>query len=158
MTETLTDAASTGGGPPNALWMLNSLLVERATATDTGGAFTLHEQWITAAGNPPPHVHADQDEAFFVLEGQIEVTVGGDSSVVPAGGFAFGPRGVPHTYAVPEGTAHLLVIATPGGIEDFFRELGEPAGAFELPEPTAPDPQVVTSIAARHGITILPPS
>lgn len=157
MTATLTDTDPTAIEAPKALWMLNSLLVERATSADTGGAFTVHEQWVTAAGNPPPHVHEHHDEAFLVLEGQIEVTVGGETTVVPAGGFAFAPRGVPHTYAVPEGTARLIVIATPGGIEDFFRELGEPADALELPEPTPPDAREVTSIAARHGITILPP-
>ena len=55
------------------------------------------EQWTTAAGNPPPHVHSREDEAFLVVDGEIEVTVGDEAIVVPAGGFAFTPRGVPHT-------------------------------------------------------------
>ena len=64
---------------------------------------------------------------------------------------------MPHTYAVVDGTAHLYVIASPGGIERFFRDLGEPAAALELPAPSAPDVPAVVSTAARHGISILPP-
>jgi quercetin dioxygenase-like cupin family protein len=142
---------------PNALWMLNSLMIERATAEQTNGAFTLLEQWITADGNPPPHVHELEDEAFFVLEGEIDVTVGTTTTRLGPGGFGFAPRGVPHTYAIVEGMAHLLVIATPGGIERFFRDLGEPAGELALPEPSAPDVPFVVGTAACHGITILPP-
>lgn len=140
-----------------ALWMLNSLLIERATAGDTGGAYTVHEQWITPAGNPPPHVHRDEDEAFLVLSGSIDVTVGDATVAVGAGGFAFGPRGLPHTYAVTSDVAHLLVISSPSGAEAFFRAVGEPAAELALPQPAAPDVATVVATAARHGITILPP-
>ena len=140
-----------------ALWMLNSLMVERATAEQTNGAYSMLEQWITADGNPPPHVHSHEDEAFLVLDGEVDVTVGGHTTRLGPGGFAFAPRGVAHTYAVVDGTAHLYVIASPGGIEEFFRELGEPAATLELPTPSAPDVPTVVATAARHGITILPP-
>jgi mannose-6-phosphate isomerase-like protein (cupin superfamily) len=140
-----------------AIWLLNSLMVERATAQDTNGAYTMFEQWVTADGNPPPHVHEREDEAFLVLEGSIDVTVGGETTHVTAGGFAFGPRGVPHSYAVTSDLARLLIIATPGGSEHFFRQLGEPAQALGLPVPAAPDVPRVVSVAAQHGIAILPP-
>jgi hypothetical protein len=65
---------------------------------------------------------------------------------------------VPHTYAVTSDLAHLLVISTPGGIEDFFRELGTPAPTMTLPAAQAPDVAAVVETAARHGITILPPA
>jgi quercetin dioxygenase-like cupin family protein len=140
-----------------ALWMLNSLMVERVTADQTNGAYTMLEQWVTADGNPPPHMHTREDEAFLVVDGEIDVTVGENTTRLGPGGFAFAPRGVPHTYAVVDGTAHLYVIASPGGIEGFFRDLGEPAGALELPPPSAPDVPAVVSTAARHGISILLP-
>ena len=47
------------------LWMLNSLMVERATADQTNGAYSVLEQWVTADGNPPPHQHTHEDEAFL---------------------------------------------------------------------------------------------
>lgn len=140
-----------------ALWMLNSLLIERATAGDTGGAYAVHEQWITPAGNPPPHQHRHEDEAFLVLAGSIDVTVGDTTVALGPGGFAFGPRGVPHTYAVTSETAHLLVISSPAGAERFFRAVGQVAASLDLPEPAAPDVATVVATAARHGITILPP-
>jgi len=149
------DAAARDGD--RAMWMLNSLLVERATAEQTNGAFTLLEQWLTPEGNPPPHVHTHEDESFLVMEGNVEVTVGDTTTVLGPGDFAFAPRGVPHGYAVREGLAHIYVIVTPGGLERFFRKLGEPAGAMSLPAPAEPDVPFVISTAAAHDITILPP-
>lgn len=143
--------------PGQALWMLNTLMVERVTAAQTNGAYSVLEQWLTADGNPPPHVHSHEDEAFLVVDGEIDVTVGETTTRLGPGGFAFAPRGVPHTYAIVDGIAHLYVIASPGGIEEFFRELGEPAGALDLPTPSTPDVPAVISTAARHGISILPP-
>jgi quercetin dioxygenase-like cupin family protein len=148
---------NTTTAPSQALWMLNSLMVERVTADQTNGAYSMLEQWITADGNPPPHMHTHEDEAFLVVDGEIDVTVGETTTRVGPGEFAFAPRGVPHTYAVVSDTAHLFVIASPGGIEHFFRDLGEPAPALELPTPSAPDVPTVVATAARHGISILPP-
>jgi hypothetical protein len=51
----------------------------------------------------------------------------------------------------------MYVIATPGGIEHFFRDLGEPAGSLTIPHPAAPDVDHVVGTARRHGIAILPP-
>jgi hypothetical protein len=102
-------------------------------------------------------VHAREDDAVVGVGGEVDVTVGETTTGVGRGGFAFAPRGVPHTYAVVDGTAHLYVIASPGGIETFFRDLGEPAAALEVPSPSAPDVPAVVSTAARHGISILPP-
>jgi quercetin dioxygenase-like cupin family protein len=104
------------------------------------------------------HTHDHEDEAFLVLEGSIDVTVADSTTSVQAGGFAFGPRGVPHSYAVTSEQAHLLVISSPGGIEDFFRELGTPAQTLAVPSPQAPDVAAVVEAAASHGITILPPA
>ena len=137
--------------------MLNTLMIERATSDDTAGQYTVLETWGTAAGDPPPHVHDHEDEAFFVLEGTVEVTVGGVTTSLSPGGFAFGPRGVPHTYATTSPVSRMLVINSPGGAERFFRAVGAPAQAPELPQPQAPDVGKVVSIAAAHGITILPP-
>lgn len=144
-------------GDHQALWLLNSLMVERATAADTAGAYTIYEQWITADGNPPAHVHEHEDEAFLVLEGSIDVWVDGTTAHLEPGGFAFGPRGVPHTYAVTSDLARILVIASPGGCEEFFRDLGNPAEDLMLPTPVAPDVARVVTVAAEHGIKILPP-
>jgi hypothetical protein len=51
-----------------------------------------------------------------------------------------------------------LIITTPGGAEQLFRELGEPTESLVLPVSVAPDVPRVVSVAAEHGISILPPS
>lgn len=136
------------------LWMLNTLMTVLATGDDTGGAYSVLRQRQTPAGNPPLHTHRDEDEAFYVIAGEVRFTVGGVTTVAGAGDFAFAPRGVPHGYEVTSDEADLLVLANPGGIERFFREVGAPAPEAVLPEPAAPDIDRVVATAARHGIEI----
>lgn len=136
------------------LWMLNTLMTVVAGADETGGAYTLLRQRQTPAGNPPPHTHRDEDEAFYVIAGEVRFTVDGVTTVAGAGDFTFAPRGVPHGYEVTSDEADLLVLANPGGIERFFREVGAPAPEAVLPEPTAPDIERVVATAARHGIEV----
>lgn len=162
MTTTLTTntqavAPATGDGH-QALWMLNTLLIEHATAQDTGGQYSVVEVWGTAAGDPPPHLHADTDEAFLVLEGTVDVTLDGITTSLSAGGFAFATRGVPHAYATTSEVSRMIVIASPAGSnEAFFRSVGTPADRLELPVPQAPDVGTVVRHAAANGTTILPP-
>lgn len=62
----------------------------------------------------PPHVHFSSDEAFYVLEGQMEFLVGTDRTVVPAGTLVVVPRGTTHTFAtVGDSDARILVVMTP---------------------------------------------
>jgi mannose-6-phosphate isomerase-like protein (cupin superfamily) len=145
------------GDRHQASWVTNSLMIERATAEDTGGLYSVWEMWATADGTPPPHMHENEDEAFLVLAGSMDVTVGGVTTSVGPGGFAFAPRGVPHAFAITSDVARLVLIATPGGAEQFFRAAGEPATAMALPVPQPPDVAVLVEIAARNGITIAGP-
>lgn len=144
-------------GEGRALWMLNTLMTVKATGAETGGAFSLLEQVVTPAGNPPVHVHADHDEAFYVLDGEVDVWVGDERTRCGTGTFALAPRGVPHTYAVRSDEARLLVLGAPAGIDEFFVEVGEPAGDRHLPAPTEPDVGHVAAVGARHGIDVLGP-
>ena len=72
---------------------------------------------------PPLHVHDREDECFYVLEGELSVRCGGDAFAAAAGGFVFLPRGRPHRFWAVDRPARLLLIAVPGGIEDYFREI-----------------------------------
>lgn len=147
-----------------ATWFLNGLVTTKARAAETGGSFGLAEHLVTAAANPPLHVHTDEEESFYVLDGEIEVEVDGAVETVRAGSFALVPRGARHTFRVLTDTARMLVIssapggATNGGFEDFVDSVGSPATARVLPQPQAPDPVALTMAAAAHGIEILPPA
>jgi quercetin dioxygenase-like cupin family protein len=140
------------------IWSFNMLMDVKATSEETGGALTAIDTRLTPAANPPMHVHRTEDEAFFLLEGEIEFFLGDtESRVARAGDFVFGPRGVPHRFEVRAPEARMLVLGTPGGAEHFFQELGEPATAATLPVPQAPDVAHVVAVAAAHDIEILPP-
>jgi hypothetical protein len=76
-----------------------------------------------------------------------------------AGSFAFGPKGVPHTFYAEAGGAKALVGFAPMQFEGFQREVGEPAPDRVLPPPLEghPDMELLLPIAARNGMQILGP-
>ena len=103
--------------------------------------------------------HPDEDEWFYVLEGEFTFYVGDTRLSLPAGSFAFGPMGVPHTFiAGPQG-GKALIGFQPFLFEGFLREVGEPAVERVLPPPleAPPDMERLLPIAARNGMQILGP-
>jgi quercetin dioxygenase-like cupin family protein len=141
------------------IWSFNMLMDVKASADETGGALSVIDSWLTADANPPRHVHRGADEAWYLLEGEVEFFLGDAAPrVAVPGDFVFGPRGVPHRFEVRTPQARMLVLTTPGGGERFFQELGEPAGVATLPVPQAPDVEKVVTVAAAHGIDIFPPA
>ncbi|HMO64422.1 MAG TPA: cupin domain-containing protein [Verrucomicrobiota bacterium] len=120
---------------------------------DTGGQFALVHVLVVPDGGVPPHVHRHEDETFHVLEGELEVRVGGHTKTLRAGDTLFAPRGIPHSPWNRSGQpVRVLVTITPAGFENFFREVDEIA---ELREVT---PQEVAAMSARHGCEFLPPA
>ncbi|GLZ06393.1 cupin [Actinomadura sp. NBRC 104412] len=138
--------------------MINSWMRFVTTAEDTGGRLAVLEQRITPAGEPPRHVHANEDEAFYVLEGRLAATLGDDTTLSAGPGeLMFLPRGIPHSLHVRTDEARLLVMLNPAGFEKFFAAVGEPARGDGPPEPTTPDVEAIAAEAARYGVTLLPP-
>ncbi len=141
-----------------ATWFFNALMTTKASAVETGGAYTLTEHLVTAACNPPLHVQAEEDEAFYVLDGEIDFEVDGDVVTATPGTFAFVARGAAHLFRVRTETARMLVITSgkpADNLEDFFLGMGEPATERALPTPTAPDPDRLERLCARTGIQLL---
>ena len=112
---------------------------------------------------PPLHLHRADDEAWFVLEGEMSFFVAGDDPIrVQAGAVAFGPRGIPHTYRVEsDRAARWLAVCTPGEFERFVVAASRPAERPELPPPHEPPTEeeiaAVAALAAKHGIEVLGP-
>ena len=98
----------------------------KATASETGGAFLLLEDRMERGKTTPMHLHPDQDETIYVLEGEVLVDVECEQHRVGAGGLFLAPRGVPHAFMVTSDSARVLAIQTPGTGEDFYRDAGEP--------------------------------
>jgi quercetin dioxygenase-like cupin family protein len=152
-------ASTTRAGADRLIWSFNMLMDVKATAEETGGALSVIDSRLTPAANPPMHVHHDEDEAWFVLEGELEFFCAGrEPRLAGPGDFVFGQRGVPHRFEVRSPEARVLVLGTPGGAERFFREMGEPATDAVLPAPRQPDVERVVAIGATHNIEILPPA
>ncbi len=106
-------------------------LVTKATEEETQGAYAFQEMTV-APGFPwvPPHIHHNEDEAMYVLAGEVTARVGEQTHVLGAGAFILMPREVPHSFANPGATeARVLVINSPGAVEKYFEETAELAKA-----------------------------
>jgi quercetin dioxygenase-like cupin family protein len=106
-------------------------LTFKARGEQTGGTLTAIENVIAPGDGPPAHVHAYEDEAWYVLEGTLRFRIAGELGTAPAGSFVFVPRGVEHCFQnIGDGSARILVLFTPSGMERFFdRFAEEPPGA-----------------------------
>jgi quercetin dioxygenase-like cupin family protein len=135
------------------VWFLGARTWERATAAQSGGALGIVEHLLEPGFGSPYHLHHNEDEEFFVIEGQIRFFSEGQSWVAGAGGFAFLPREIAHGFRVEgDAPARVLLMVTPGGFEGFVTELSEPA-----PPTAAPDMARLMQVAANYGIDILGP-
>ena len=157
MTQQTQDPLAVHAGEGEALWWFGSLAVIKATAVDTGGRMTIIEITEPPDAESPLHVHHNEDEGFWILEGDATFEVGDTTIQAHAGDYAYGPRDVPHRYTVGETGCRMLFILTPGGFEGLVREMSEPAAGRTIPPPSdeQPDMDQVAAIAARYGCELL---
>ena len=137
--------AATGG---ERLGFSGAEFVIRASADATDGAFSILEE--IAPLDTPLHVHEREDELFYVLEGEHVFQVGEQELRAGPGDTVFAPRGVPHAHRriVPR-TGRFLTMASPAGLEGFFRDLAEAERAGDA------GPEAYARASARYGITWL---
>jgi quercetin dioxygenase-like cupin family protein len=142
-----------------AFWLLGMLETIKISAKDTGGEYGLLEIVVPAGVGSPWHVHPDEDEWFYGLDGEVTVWVADSQMSLTAGAFAFGPKGVPHTFYGESPEARLLIGFRPMLFEGFLRKVGEPAPERVAPPPLdePPDPERLASMAERNGMKILGP-
>ena len=159
-----TDRATSGYGLAHdegeAFWLLGMLQTVKIGRADTNGSFGLLEIVVPPGHGSPWHVHPEEDEWFYVLDGNFTFYVGDTRLDLTTGGFAFGPKGVPHTFYAEAGGARALVGFAPMQFEGFMREVGHPAPARVLPPPhDGPPPEIerLAPIAKRNGMVILGP-
>lgn len=140
-----------------AIWHLGALVTIRLDAADTGGALSVVETVAPRGMGSPPHVHTREEETFIVLEGELVFSFDGTETVAGSGTVVHLPRDIPHWFTVESETARFLNVITPGGFENFFRTLSEPAARRELPPPLdgPPDIERIREVAAGFGVEIL---
>src|SRR3712207_6185346 len=142
-----------------ALWVADELMTFKAVGEDTGGAYALTDSVVPPGGGPPPHIHHREDEAFWVLEGELEVMVGETTFRAGAGSFVHLPKDIAHTYEnVGTGAARFLTLIVPAGLERFFEEVGKPGSDVSSPPPFGEeDIENLLAVAPKYGAEILPP-
>ena len=121
----------------------------KVSAQDTAGGVLVIENTNRAKGGPARHLHVDQDEHFYVLEGEYLIVVGQERFTLKAGDSLLAPRKVPHVWAYTGNTSgRLLITFTPAGrMEAFFREVAK-ANAMPPQDP---------AIWRAHGMELLGP-
>ena len=127
------------------------VLETKATDGDTGGRYAFQEMTV-AAGFAwiPAHIHRNEDEALYGLEGELAVRVGDRVHTVGPGTYVLMPRDVVHTFSNPGPIpAKVLVISSPGAVIGYFAE----AAALTDASPTGqPDMARLATLAAEYGI------
>ena len=142
------DGFALAGDAGEQLRFSDAEFLVKASAETTGGSFSIVEE--VAPLDTPPHVHANEDELFIVLEGEHEFTVGGTVFDVGPGAVVFAPRGIPHSHrrVVPR-TGRFLTLVSPAGFEGFFRELSDAERDGTI------GPDAYARVSERYGITWL---
>jgi quercetin dioxygenase-like cupin family protein len=130
-----------------------------AESGQTNGGLAVMEVTVRKGLEPPPHTHSHEDETYYVLDGRWIFDIGGESFAAEPGSLVYLPRRVAHSFSIDDDAARALVILTPGGLEDAFRELSEPtAQAHGLPpRPDGPPPIArMAEVFGAHGIEFGP--
>ena len=148
--------------PPGAgkrVWVAEELMTFVVSGGDTDGRYALTDSTVPPGGESPNHVHYREDEAFWVLEGEIEVTVGGETITARPGSFVRLPRNIPHAYVNAGSTpVRFLTLMVPAGLEKFFEVVGKTAKDPSSPPPfEEEDVEKLLTTATEYGVEILPP-
>ncbi|MDA0350618.1 MAG: cupin domain-containing protein [Chloroflexi bacterium] len=123
----------------------------KARTRDTGGSFALLENVIPPFQGPPLHVHAREDEMWYVTEGNLRFRAEDEILEAPQGSFVFVPRGTRHCFQnIGDTAATVLVMFAPGGMERFFDELAELL-------PGTVHPEAYRAVAERNWMEVAGP-
>ncbi len=123
-----------------------------ARSEDASRTFALMENLVPFGAGPPLHTHA-WEEAFFLIEGEIDFQIGDRTERARAGDFLHVPGDAPHGFHGASDTpARMLVFFAPGHGEDFFTEVDREVR--DLPR----DLPKVLQIGTRHGLTFMSPA
>jgi quercetin dioxygenase-like cupin family protein len=125
------------------------------SGTDTGGAYCLLEVCLAPGMAVPRHTHTREDEVYFVLGGELEVTVGEKTFVLGPGDTLLAPRDIPHALRNSGNIAnHYLLVFSPSGFEEFIMATAVPApdNAIAPTEPPAVAVENVHKLATNYGI------
>ena len=137
-------------GERDALNVLGMPLRFLCDARETGGTWSLFEEEVPLGMGPPPHRH-DWDEAYYVLDGEVDFTIDGAPARSRPGDFNYFPRNTIHSFkGASSSPAHVLIFVAPAHASEFFEEVS--SEVRDLPD----DLRKIPEIGLRHGIEFMP--
>jgi quercetin dioxygenase-like cupin family protein len=143
-------------GTGSTLNVIGVTHIYKALGTETGGLFSVWEAVFPAGAGAPPHTHTREDEAFYVLSGELVVEVEGEPAPrrLSPGGFFFGARGWRHAVRNERSTpARVLIWSVPScGLDQMFAEFDAATASGTMTMGN------LVAIAAKYGVTIEAPA
>ena len=153
-------AVSSGEG--EARWWGDGLAEVKVTAAQSDDRMTILEITDPPNKEAPLHVHHQEDEGFWILDGSATFEVGDTTIEARAGDYLFGPRDIPHRYTTGPDGCRMLFIFTPGGFEELLMAVSAPAEQRGLPptdreepEPTEEAMEAMQAAIRAHGCELL---
>ena len=144
-------------GVGKATWFAGALIVHKAGGESTDGRFDLLDQTMPPGYVVPRHIHHAEDEAWYVLEGEMTFYCGDAVLTASKGSWVFAPRDIPHTFKVGPAGARALTLAAPSGFASFVDEFGEPAPTYSVPPPAPIDEGRLVELARKYQVEIVGP-
>ena len=121
------------------------------TSEDTADAMSVIMAWHKPGQGPPDHVHFDQEEIFFIVDGRYELTIDGHTSINGPGTLVFVPRNTVHRFKnVGETPACMLDWTLPGGQDQYFKKISELAGGGSFTD------DKLAELDKEHNTTFVP--
>ena len=134
-------------GTGRSFWGPGDAYTFLVTGAESGGSYFVMEALVPPGGGPPPHIHRDEDETFYIVEGECSIRLDDEIVTAGPGDFVNVPRGRVHSFRNEGDTPMRMILTfTPSGIEHFFEETLEPAL-----DPTQAPPDNVDEVAARYA-------
>ena len=139
-------------------FVLAGVVMKRLVSGEqTEGSFCLFENRSDGQTKTPIHVHADDDETIYVVEGQLTAVVDGEARTLSPGESVFLKRRIPHQLMNPGNQpVRYILIGTPSVFERFLAEGGHELRKGEVAGPPSPaDIERLEAAAPKFGITLL---
>jgi quercetin dioxygenase-like cupin family protein len=121
----------------NYIWFLDTLVSIRVSQNDGSDKISILEHHAWQNDSPPMHIHKNEDEIFFVLEGAFRFVIKDKEHQLKSGDVILAPKGIPHSYCIESiNGGRWLTITNHGDFESFVKKMGRTAEQIKLPPPS----------------------
>lgn len=135
-------------GEGNQFSIMGGQFTTKATGEETNQAWKIYEITDTQENGPPLHTHP-WEEAFYILEGELDLQVGTETILASSGFFVNIPHNAPHAFKIRSATAKFLVLIAPQGAKNFYEEMGQVADS------PSPNMDKIQPLLNKYGLQFL---